>query len=365
LERRGIGAFSGSGAADHKFGRRLKRSRRGAENHMMQGFLSLLAAVSAAILFFGLIAGALWLGRTRSRGDRQRAREQIAALIRVWREQSGPAGSAHAIRRQARAADEVAFWGALETLSFELDARAMRRLSNAVADLRHHRRERRALRDESPWRRELAARRLGLIHSPSSRRSLRDALEQGPELVAYTAAQSLARQRDARTLRWILDHPSYFASRAPRARTALLRAFGPGATALLAERLESGIGDQALERSVIERLGAAGHQPSGAAILRRLDSPTTDLRVAAARALGRLRLAEAAPALIRALTDDSWEVRAQAARSLGSLGDATAIRPLGGLLEDPEWWVRHHAAQSLAALQPHVEPASRRSVRVP
>ncbi len=317
----------------------------------MPTVFSLLATVSATVLFFGLVAAALWLGRIRSRRDRQRAREQMAVVARIWREHSGPDGSAHAIRRQARAADEVTFWGALETLALDLDGRALRRLSNAIADLGHHRRERRALRHESPWRRELAARRLGFIHSASSRRALRDALEQGPELVAYAAAQSLARQRDARTLRWILDHPSYFASRTPRSRTALLRAFGPGATALLAERLLAGIGDEALERSVIERLGAAGHRPAVPAILRRLESSSTDLRVAATRALGRLGLTEAAPDLIRALTDGSWEVRAQAARSLGRLGDPTAIRPLTPLLQDPEWWVRHHAAHALAELR--------------
>jgi HEAT repeat protein len=240
----------------------------------------------------------------------------------------------------------------IETLAVELEPRELRHLSSAISHINHDRRERAALRDDSPWRRELAARRLGYIYSRSSRRSLRDALEQGPEFVAYAAARSLARQRDRRALLWILDHPSYFASRPPRARTALLRAFGPSATPVLAQRLLDGIDHPEFERSVIERLGAARHRPAAPTILRRLDHPSIDVRVAAARALGRMGVIEAAPSLQRTLCDPAWEVRAQAARALGLLEDLSAIPALTARLDDPEWWVRHHAERSLAALRP-------------
>jgi HEAT repeat protein len=311
-----------------------------------------LAAATATVLFLGVVVVARSLAGLIARRDRRLVRERIAILSSVWRDYALHGGSPGTVRRLARAADETVFWGALETLAPELDRRALRYLAQAIRGFGHHRRECRALRDDSPWRRELAARRLAFVPSRLSRRALRDALEQGPEFVAYAAARALARQRDRETLVWILEHPSYFASRPPRARTALLHAFGPGATLLLAERLRAGIDDPALERSVIERLGAAGHRPAAPAIRQRLEHPVTEVRVAAARALGRLADDESAPALVQALADAAWEVRAQAARALGQLGHVAAIPTLAARLGDPVWWVRRHAAYALAQMGP-------------
>jgi HEAT repeat protein len=56
-------------------------------------------------------------------------------------------------------------------------------------------------------------------------------------------------------------------------------------------------------------------------------------------------------AAVRALLGHAnWQVRVQAARALGRIGTPDDIAPLAALLGDREWWVRYRAAQSLAEL---------------
>ena len=172
----------------------------------------------------------------------------------------------------------------------------------------------------------------------------------GPELVTQSAARALARQRDAAALRWLLRHPRALAHRTPRARFEMLRAFGPGAHALLIDALEHGARDAAMERAIVATLGAAREPLATRAIALRLSHADPETRVAAARALGTLAAQETAHDLCAALSDPAWAVRAQAARALGRMGAAEAIAPLGTGLEDRAWWVRHHSAYALAQL---------------
>jgi HEAT repeat protein len=210
--------------------------------------------------------------------------------------------------------------------------------------------ERRALRDDSPWRRELAARRVGLLRSESSRRALRRALGRGPAMVTLAAAMSLARDRDGAALRWLISHPQALARRTPRALVTLLRAFGPAALPVLVHALDEGRLDPALERAAIEALGLSGDRDAAEAIERRLQSRDVELRVAAARALGRLRDRESVPALIVLLSDREWQARAQAAWALGQMRDLETIDALAERLTDRAWWVRRHAAYALDRL---------------
>jgi HEAT repeat protein len=160
----------------------------------------------------------------------------------------------------------------------------------------------------------------------------------------------LARARDARALEWALEDPGALATRSPRARTALLRAFGRGALPALGEALEGDHLDPRLERAIVETLGLARRTAAAAAIARRLLSPDPEIRVSAARALGRLGMPDCAPALLAALKDEAWQVRAQAARALGRLRLADAIPQLSACLTDRSWWVRRHAAYALSGI---------------
>lgn len=50
------------------------------------------------------------------------------------------------------------------------------------------------------------------------------------------------------------------------------------------------------------------------------------------------------------LGHEDWQVRVQAARALGRVGERSDAARLTGLLGDPQWWVRYRAAQALREL---------------
>ncbi len=305
-----------------------------------------VAAVLAVVTLLALIA------RAAHRRDR-RARRAESHAFRVACTQLVREGRGDAeVRRLAAALDERTFWGAVERLSLGLGARARARLGETLERSRHVTYERRALRDDSPWRAELGARRLALLPARRPRRALRRAMVDGNGLTAYAAARALGRSGDRAALRWVLEHPRRFERRGARAWTALLASFGRRALADLAAALERAVHDAPLERALVETLGLGSFGPAGPAIGRRLGHPDPEVRVAAARALGRLRAAASADALLAALADDAWPVRAQSAWALGRLGDERAVMPLTARLADRAWWVRRHAAYALAQLGP-------------
>ncbi len=328
----------------------LKHRSERADNSGMSTDHPLEYTVIASIVFLAVVLTTIAMARVVERRNRRLIRQRLQTLYASWRDHARNGGGARLVRRQARAADETLFWTALETLTLALSRSGWRRLSDDLGSSRHVAVERRALRDGSPWRRELAARRLSLLNTRATRRSLRAALQAGPEAVAYLAALGLARQRDGWALRWVLDHPFYFATRPARARSGLLRAFGNGAVPMIAERLAAGAGDPAFECAMIHRLGSARHVASAAAIAQRLTNPDLNVRAAAARALGTLGDTNFTAVLIGALRDPAWEVRAQAARALGLIGSAEAVPALASVLTDRSWWVRRHSAYALAKL---------------
>lgn len=298
--------------------------------------------------FVGLtVAGAFLLVRFEERRSRRATRDRARSFARALQAFFAGALRAADLRHEARGIEPAVFWGALESLSLEVDRRRRHALGAALAGNSHTRLERRALRHDSPWRRELAARRLALIEEPESRRALRAALARGPEVVTLAAAMALGRYRDARGLRWLIAHPASLARRDPRARVAALRGFGRGGLPVLAEALERGVAEAGFERAIIETLALGGHAAAVPAIERRLASPEVELRAAAARALGRLRAGAAAGALIATLGDRDWAVRAVAAWALGQVRAPAAVEPLVARLTDRAWWVRRHAAYAL------------------
>jgi hypothetical protein len=321
--------------------------------------VSAATIVAAILAAFGLVRAWERRGRSTSRGNAH----TLAARIEAFLDGRAPARELRAAIARAEAG---AFWSALEAVPLEALRRRRRSLSEALDGSPHTKRERRALRDDSPWRRELAARRLALIVEPASRRALRAALVHGPELVTLAAAAALGRYRDARALHWLLAHPEAWARRTPGARVAALQAYGRGALPVLARALEISAGEPGLERTLIETLGLGGHTPATPAIESRLTSAQPELRVAAARALGRLEAESAVRALIVALDDEVWPVRAVAAWALGRIAAAgqpaaaAALEPLAARLGDRAWWVRRHAAYALWELGESGRAALRR-----
>ena len=317
------------------------------------------AAIAIVLATIGLASYGV---RTHARRQRGRHRSRHRALARTFRRfLDGDAAAAH-IARAAEVADDGAYWTALETLSLRLRRSQWLRLSRALARSRHAAAERRALADDSPWRRALAARRLSLLRSRASWRALRGALTRGPEMVTFAAATALARYHDRGALRWILSHESALAHRHRNALVALLRAFGRAGLPVMTRALARGIHDSRVELAVVDALGLAGHAGARQLLERRLAEGDLDLRAAAARALGLLHAVECVTSLIAALRDEAWQVRAQAARALGRVRAPLAVHALAARLTDASWWVRHHAAYALKELGEDGQVALRQAV---
>src|SRR5207249_4561905 len=165
-----------------------------AENGRMPS--SWIALGLAAGCFSLGLATVIGLARSAERRNRRLARERMITLAKWWGRYATRGGDLRTVQRQARACDPALFWSVLESLSVELERKPFRRLTAVLARSRHVRDERWSMRDDSPWRRELAARRLSLIKGKGAKRALRAALQIGPEAVAYSAALGLARGRD-------------------------------------------------------------------------------------------------------------------------------------------------------------------------
>jgi len=309
---------------------------------------ALFGVVVVLVVILGLHALARGARRRARVGERARARHfrmRVRALL-------AGRGSARACRRAAAAIDAEAFWSVLDLAAARLDPRARRALAEALDRTPHVAKERRALGDELPLRREQAARRLGVVPSPRTRRALRRAMERGPERVTFAAARSLAEARDGGALEWLLAHPGAIRRRRGSARAGMLVGFGKSGAPKLLEKLHAGGDDPEAERAMVDALGALRYTPAAPAVAARLAHADEEVRVAAARALGSLGAPAAVPVLLDALDDPAWAVRAQAARALGDLGDIAAIPMLSSRLEDAAYWVRRHAAYALATLGP-------------
>jgi HEAT repeat protein len=308
--------------------------------------LAFALAVPAAVTLLLLLAA-----RMIRRGERRELRMRAGELFQLLGGRVAGDVPARALRRAAASTGHDSFWDALEAIAATLRVRERQGLARTLARSGHLARERRVLAgDEPPARRELAARRLGMLPDPRSRRVLRRALVRGPEGVRLAAARALARHRDLRALRWLLEHPGSLERRTLPALVGLLRTFGPAARAMLIAALERGAGEPRFECASLEVLGLARCRSARGSVTARLRSPHLEVRVAAARALGRLGMGEAIPVLVMALADPAWPVRAMAAQALGRLSASPAVDALAACVGDPSWWVRHHAAYALAAI---------------
>ncbi len=105
-------------------------------------------------------------------------------------------------------------------------------------------------------------------------------------------------------------------------------------------------------KAIVSRLGGTTYAGLfGDNLLARLGDEDSDVRWAAAEALGALKDPRAVDPLLARLGDKDRDVRRAAAEALGALKDPRALEPLLARLEAEDWGVREAAALALGQLQ--------------
>jgi HEAT repeat protein len=326
-------------------------------NGLLSGaLLGLLAVVSTLSL--------LILGNRLVRRYRQRGRERIAAPVRGLLLQVLCAEGDEQTELLHRLAEiDRRTWAALEpTLTallgkvaggartalvrlYELRGAAV----DAVCDLS----------SRSAVRRGRAAQVLGQLgHRPAAPSLCPLLADRDPE-VRLAAARALGRCGGPESVPYLLE-----ALRGPRAVppavvTRALVSLGPEAQRSVAAGLEH---PEPLARAVtIEVLGATGVVSHTSGIACALgEDPQIEVRIKAARALGRLGMPDGLEPLLAAVRPGQpVALRMVGAGALGTLGAVAATGPLAELLGDPDPHVAATAARALLQLGPEGQAALR------
>jgi HEAT repeat protein len=269
-----------------------------------------------------------------------------------------------------------------------------------------------ALDDENPEVRAIAAEALGQARGPEVEKALLGLLEDKNSRVRITAARTLGRigtENAAGTLikRLAIDKDPVFRARAieslgnlkdkraveplikslddkvPEVRLAAARSLGmlgnENAEEVLIAKLEKSspelqkqivlaLGnldckkaagplarklkdkDPELRKCVAESLGKLEDPESVDLLLKCLGDTNPEVRNAAAYSLGTLRAEKAIDALLGMLAEKDSELRITAVYALGTIGSRKAVDALLETLEDSNPWVRRYAADALAKI---------------
>ena len=201
------------------------------------------------------------------------------------------------------------------------------------------------LREERAWSRlEAMAREPGAVTSFAAARAL---LRIEPRRALEVLGPSIVQRED-----WPLSRLG-----------SILQELGPGVVTpalvnMLVMRPRRG-----LDRVV--KLARFGHRHRIATIVRGWLSSSQDPEVIAA-ALDYVEDAADLPWARGAARHEEWRVRMAAARALGRVGGRRELAVLLDLLRDPVWWVRYHAAHGLTrlhGLEPHELETLRENAR--
>jgi HEAT repeat protein len=96
---------------------------------------------------------------------------------------------------------------------------------------------------------------------------------------------------------------------------------------------------------IIRALGKMEEEGPVARLVRMLGDMDTDIRIAAAEALGKIGDPKAVPALTGLIAD--YDVRLVAIWSLGNIGDTGAVEELSRYLNDEDKYVRYQVKRAL------------------
>ena len=203
------------------------------------------------------------------------------------------------------------------------------------------------------WRRLEAVRILGMLEGKVEPQILFDRLRDPVPAVRLAAARGLGRSGDPRAVDPLLASLATPAGLSRPQIAAILVDLGPSAHPRLRALLRKPPQTRAEARlyaTILEVLALSGDTRAAPYIQYALTDQDHEIRIAAFRAAGILRLTLAPDDIIMGLEDDRWEVRAQAARTAGRVGLKEMVPYLATRLSDTSWWVRLNAASALRDL---------------
>lgn len=203
------------------------------------------------------------------------------------------------------------------------------------------------------WRRLEAVRILGMLEGKVEPQILFDRLRDPVPAVRLAAARGLGRSGDPRAVDPLLASLATPAGISRPQIAAILVDLGSAAHPRLRALLRKPPQTRAEARlyaTILEVLALSGDTRSAPYIQYALTDQDHEIRIAAFRAAGILRLTLAPDDIIMGLEDDRWEVRAQAARTAGRVGLKEMVSHLATRLSDTSWWVRLNAASALRDL---------------
>ena len=203
------------------------------------------------------------------------------------------------------------------------------------------------------WRRLEAVRILGMLEGKVEPQILFDRLRDPVPAVRLAAARGLGRSGDPRAVDPLLASLATPAGISRPQIAAILVDLGSSAHPRLRALLRKPPQTRAEARlyaTILEVLALSGDTRSAPYIQYALTDQDHEIRIAAFRAAGILRLTLAPDDIIMGLEDDRWEVRAQAARTAGRVGLKEMVSHLATRLSDTSWWVRLNAASALRDL---------------
>ena len=198
--------------------------------------------------------------------------------------------------------------------------------------------------------RQAAAEALVKIGAPAVE-PLIAALKDKDSDVRYAAAKALGEIKDPRAVEPLIAVPKDYYSGVRYAVTeALVKIGAPAMEPLIAALKDKDSKDSDVRQAAAEALGEIKDPRAVEPLIAALKDEDSDVRAAAAYALGEIKDPRAVEPLIAALKDGDSDVRKAAAKALGEIKDPRAVEPLIAALKDAKWRVREAAAEALVSL---------------
>ena len=302
--------------------------------------MSAAALASAVLLLLSIAAMRLWR-RWRAAGLAKRDEAWRAALFEAT---ENPAGAVLPRIAPIDLADFAILWNHFQE---SLRGEAAGNLAELLRRQGLHDRLLALLQRRSMRLKLIAITSLGHLREERAWPMLESLARDPGPVLSFAAARALLRIEPRRALD-VLAPSIVHRAEWPLSRLgSILQELGPTIVTPALVTMLVGRPRRGLDRVI--KLARFGHRSRIAPIVRGWLSASDDPEVIGA-ALDFVEDGSDLPWARGAARHESWRVRMAAARAMGRVGGRTELAPLLALLRDPVWWVRYHAAQALTGL---------------